>query len=54
MTFEGEILSLDIYLMLAPLIVVLPFTFIIQKALSKPKPKKDSRTGEKNNPTSQR
>ena len=54
MTFEGEIFSLDIYLMLAPLVVVLPIMFIIQKALSKPKPKKAARAGERDKQALQR
>ena len=40
MTFGGEMLALDIYLILAPLVIVLPIMFIIQKTLAKPKPPK--------------
>ena len=47
MTFGGEMLALDIYLMLAPLVIVLPIMFIIQKTLAKPKPPKPK----KNNKT---
>ena len=49
MTFGGEMLALDIYLILAPLVIVLPIMFIIQKTLAKPKPpkpKKNNKTPE--------
>ena len=51
MTFGGEMLALDIYLMLAPLVIVLPIMFIIQKTLAKPKPPKPKKNNRRNKQT---